>query len=109
MPRPSTAWVGAEALWVTAAGWSSATKRKLGQAFVVTPDRVAQPEEVIHYPRVNVKSSPRGTKKIKWAPQFLKTFLKDLMLWRQSFNWSIIDQQKWVANEVAFVWQQHDL
>ncbi len=50
MPRSSRDWVGAEALWITAAGWSAAAQRRFGKAWVMTTDRIAAPEEVIHYP-----------------------------------------------------------
>lgn len=109
MPRASTSWVGAEALWITVAGWSAAAKRKFGSTWVITSDRIVQPEEVIHYPRININSFSSKGKSLKWIPQFIKTVIKDIRLWQRSLNWSIVTQQPWATEKVAFVWQQHDL
>jgi glycosyltransferase involved in cell wall biosynthesis len=109
MPRSSQAWVGAEALWITVAGWAASAKRKFGHAWVMTSDRSAEPEEVIHYPLVKGTqvSAPKGG--YVWIPSFVKIFLKDVVLWRQSKRWKIDRYQSWSKHNVAFVWQQHDL
>jgi glycosyltransferase involved in cell wall biosynthesis len=111
MPRSSRAWAGAEALWVTAAGWSAATKRKLGRAWVVTTDRIAQPEEVIHYPLGQKSKTGVGKSQAKfnWLPDFFKTVLKDVLQWSRSHDWKVLDQKPWSSDDVVFVWQQHDL
>lgn len=110
MPRSSKAWVGAEAVWITVAGWSASAKRRFKNVWVITSDRIAQPEEVIHYPLVN-KSAYAVKKPIlfKWIPVFIKIFVKDVLLWRQSKKWSIIHQKPWTNEQVAFIWEQHDL
>jgi glycosyltransferase involved in cell wall biosynthesis len=110
MPRSSKAWLGAEALWITVAGWSAAAKRKLGHAWVITSDRIAAPEEVIHYPLVKKEQtvkSPGG--RHKWIPQFFKLVVKDILMWRKSKDWSILSQEVWKQHRIAFVWEQHDL
>jgi len=111
MPRSSGAWVGAEALWITVAGWSLAAKRKWGNAWVITSDRIAQAEEVIHYPLVNPKSSvSRGNSGLKkWIPLFFKTVAKDISLWMKSRDWDVLESKPWSNHKIAFVWQQHDL
>jgi glycosyltransferase involved in cell wall biosynthesis len=111
MPRSSRDWVGAEALWITAAGWSAAAQRRFGKAWVMTTDRIAAPEEVIHYP-LGVKAGAVATNKkgkLPWMPMFFKTFLKDILLWRRSRKWDVAKQAPWRGEKVAFVWQQHDL
>lgn len=109
MPRSSKAWVGAEALWVTAAGWSAAAKRKFGDAWVVTSDRIAPPEDVVHYPLTTMPVDPKKKRRLHWIPDGIATIAKDLLLWRQSRNWNILDEPPWAGETVAFVWQQHDL
>jgi glycosyltransferase involved in cell wall biosynthesis len=110
MPRSSKAWVGAEALWITVAGWSAAAKRKYGNAWVITSDKIAQPADVIHYPLSRDGSYLPARNSLKWIPQFLKILVKDIMLYVQTRNWGVIIRQRpWVDKEVAFVWQQHDL
>ncbi|MFD1003008.1 glycosyltransferase family 4 protein [Ohtaekwangia kribbensis] len=111
MPRSSKAWVGAEALWITVAGWSAAAARKFGNAWVLTSDRVASPEEVIHYPLGEQKPASTSKKKTlgQRVPLFIKTLLKDILLWRKSRQWNINKTFPWSDSGVAFVWQQHDL
>src|SRR5687767_2827497 len=81
MPRSSKAWRGAEALWVTVAGWSAAGKRLLGDAWVVTADTIASPEEILHYPLGGPLKKSAGK---AWIPLLVKTALKDFILWRES-------------------------
>jgi glycosyltransferase involved in cell wall biosynthesis len=110
MPRSSRAWAGAEALWITAAGWSAAAQRRFGKAWVVTTDRIATPQEVLHYPLGKTSAVVSGKKgKWSWMPLFFKTFVKDILLWKQTRNWNVINQKPWSNSDVAFVWQQHDL
>jgi glycosyltransferase involved in cell wall biosynthesis len=111
MPRSSRDWAGAEALWITVAGWAAAAARTLGDAYVLTTDRIAKPEEVIHYPLVSgtVKQGKRG-RLSSWIPQIVITFIKDLLLWRKSrrknnYSYSLPFQ----AESVSFIWEQHDL
>lgn len=109
MPRASWSWEGSEALWITTAGWASAAKRKLGDAVVVTPDRIARPTEVWNYPLLREKEKSVPRKKYGYVPSFFKTLFKDLVIWKNLRNWKL--QQDVYANgeHVAFVWEKHDL
>jgi glycosyltransferase involved in cell wall biosynthesis len=111
MPRNSTAWRGAEALWITAAGWASAAKRLWGNSVVITADRTADPSEVIYYPLGSpVSGSKPSAPKATWLPLFVKTGLKDVLLWRntRSFrNKSLTEISK--EKDIRLVWEQHDL
>jgi hypothetical protein len=51
MPRASTEWAGAAALWITAAGWAGAAERRFGSACVVTPDAIASAAQCLEYTR----------------------------------------------------------
>ena len=109
MPRSSKAWSGSAALWITVAGWASAYERKFGKTWIITTDKIAQPDEVLQYPSSSsVSSLPKGNS-LKWIPQFLKIVIKDIRLYLQTRNWIILERQPWAHDKVAFVWQQHDL
>lgn len=111
MPRSSSDWAGAEALWITVAGWAAAASRTVGDAYVLTTDRIAKPDEVIHYPliRGNVNQGRRG-RLSRWMPLILITFLKDLILWRKSKRESNYSYPlPFNADSIKFIWEQHDL
>ena len=111
MPRSSSDWAGAEALWITVAGWAAAAARTFGDAYVLTTDRIAKPEEVIHYPLKagNIKQGKKG-KLSSYIPLMLITFIKDLLLWRKSRkrnNYSY--PLPFTTQNINFIWEQHDL
>ena len=111
MPRSSRDWAGAEALWITVAGWAAAAARTVGDAYVLTTDRIAKPDEVIHYPLITggIKQGKKG-RLSSWIPLILITFIKDLLLWRKSKKKSNYSYPlPFNAENVNFIWQQHDL
>lgn len=111
MPRTSSAWVGAEAVWITVAGWAAAAKNLLGEAQVVTMDRVASPAEVLDYPtQADYDTNPEMRKRLSaMVPGFIRTMSKDLLQWKNSRDWDIVEEIGVKKEEVAFVWEQHDL
>lgn len=112
MPRNSDAWVGAEAVWITVAGWAAAAKNLLGEAQVVTMDRLASPSEVLDYPiSGQCKNQNNGLREkfVGLIPGMVKTVFKDVLQWKNSKNWDIINRLGYHKGEVAFVWEQHDL
>lgn len=109
MPRSSSDWEGSEALWITAAGWATAAKKRLGNAVVVTSDRIAEPGEVWNYPLLREKETVRVKNKYKYVPSFCKTIIKDLIVWKNLRNWKILQEDSLQTKDVAFVWEKHDL
>ncbi len=112
MPRSSSAWLGAEAMWVSAAGWAEAARRKFGEAVVVTSDRIASPVEVLKYPLPPKQSGFKfafGRKVFSFLPSFFKIFINDLLTWKNSRDWEILAQFNNPEKDVAFVWEKHDL
>lgn len=107
MPRSSTSWRGAEAIWVTVAGWALAAEKVLGEAKVLTTDRVADPIEVWEYP-LSDKEAPVRTSSHRFLPLFLRVFLKDVrqLLRRRSVD---IHEEMLEGKNVRFIWEQHDL
>ena len=113
MPRSSRAWKGAEALWITVAGWTAAAELKWGHALVATTDTVVTANEVLTYP---VGTNPSATVKAgkgwksKIIPTLLITAIKDLKLKRsQPKIWPIEKAIDWSDYNVQFIWEQHDL
>jgi glycosyltransferase involved in cell wall biosynthesis len=108
MPRPSSAWRGSEALWITVAGWSAAASRLLGNAWVLTTDAIVSPETAAQYPVRESKpqtSSARGW----WVPKVLITLAKDIRLWQSRNRKSYTKDVPWKGLSLEFVWEQHDL
>ena len=109
MPRSSNAWRGAEALWITVAGWSAAAKRMFGSAWVVTSDKIVDPETAIHFPGPApspISSKAKGT----WVPMTMKTGMKDILLWTQTRKFRRRGVGgAWNNTSIQFVWEQHDL
>ena len=113
MPRSSKSWKGAEALWITAAGWAAAAEMMWNHSLVGTTDTVVKANEVLSYPVIsNSSSSIKINKgwKSRIIPQILITAIKDWKLNRsQPKIWpfeKVIDSDDY---EVQFIWEQHDL
>ncbi|WP_439881744.1 glycosyltransferase [Pontibacter sp. MBLB2868] len=116
MPRSSSAWNGAEALWITVAGWAAAVEQRYGKAWIATTDKVASTQEVLHYPLVSKGSQNVQSIKQKWYskifPSVLKTAIKDWLLYsKQPVKWPLDFDGEWNKPEmkIKFVWEQHDL
>ena len=109
MPATSKAWVGAEGLWVTVAGWAEAAKRRLGNSVVVTQDRIAAADEVLDYPLVSKNEKHQNSRRFAGIPSIIKIVYKDIIEWKQSWNWKIFASLDYQKEEVAFVWEKHDL
>jgi glycosyltransferase involved in cell wall biosynthesis len=108
MPRSSKEWLGAPAMWVTAAGWASAAQRRFGSAWVTTPDAIAGPADVLGYtePRPATVSNAQRLR----LPVALGVALKDAR--QASRAWQFRDAgepAEWRRGNLAFVWQHHDL
>jgi glycosyltransferase involved in cell wall biosynthesis len=106
MPRSSSAWNGAEALWITVAGWAAAAEHRFGTSWIITSDRISTPNEVASFPLGGKKVSQSKGKAI--VPRMLKTLVKDFLLWRKR-NRKSYENAPWHDKKVLFVWEQHDL
>jgi glycosyltransferase involved in cell wall biosynthesis len=107
MPRSGNEWPGADALWVTASGWAAAARRRYGAAWVVTPDAISTPEEVLEFTGV---SSPMSRTRPSWVPPVVTTAVKDARLFIRSRRLRDVGERlPWSDAEVRLVWQHHDL
>jgi glycosyltransferase involved in cell wall biosynthesis len=107
MPRASTAWSSAAALWITAAGWASAMRERFGAAWVVTADAVVTPDLALEY--TQPRPSQRRSRFSSLVPVELKTARSDLALLRRSLKYRALEDGPWNDYTVRLVWQQHDL
>lgn len=108
MPRASSSWEGSEALWITAAGWASAAKKKFGNVLVITPDRIASPTEVYNYPLLPKNQKTVKKKRFGLVPVFLRIFINDLLIWKNLRNWKTLKSFDRGKN-FSFIWEKHDL
>lgn len=111
MPRSSRDWQGAEGLWITTAGWAAAGERKFGEAYVLTTDRAAKPDEVVKYPlgKGEEKVISPYKKIAKFFPKEIITLVNDIFLWRtsrRSENFQFPFPRG--NNKMVLVWEQHD-
>jgi glycosyltransferase involved in cell wall biosynthesis len=118
MPRASDAWASAAAMWVTAAGWAAAGRRRFGAGWVVTPDGIAHPEEALSFtktarPGLPPSPTPASTARSPvraWIPQPVVTAAKDARSFARARRYMRhLPAGPWQPDEVAFVWQHHDL
>ncbi len=110
MSMPARTQAGPVAVWITAAGWASAAQQALGQAWLVTPAGLLEPEEaraIASAPTVKDRSARSG---LRWLPATLKTLLKDVRSAKDAYSLMSMGMNgPWERCDVRFVWQRHDL
>ncbi len=104
MPRASTAWPTAQALWITARGWAEAALAHFGAAWIVTPDGTWRPEEI---PRLPAAARSRG--RTLPVPGVVRTAVKDLRLWHRQSAFTVDADGPWSQYVLSLVWEHHDL
>jgi len=110
MPRSSKSWRGAEALWITVAGWAVAAQHFFGNSVVATSDGIYKPDEVLYFPlrTNNDKKGARSWHRI--IPEFIITAYKDWKLYHTKPHiWPIENTLQSYQGHIKFVWEQHDL
>jgi glycosyltransferase involved in cell wall biosynthesis len=106
MPRKSTEWADAPAMWITVAGWADAARKQLGHAWVVTRDGVYTPDDVLTFTRPRLISRSTGA---TGGSVLLRTAAKDALRAREARRQRDVGEQPdWAGADLAFVWQHHD-
>jgi glycosyltransferase involved in cell wall biosynthesis len=107
MPRTTREWSSASGVWIAAASWAAAARRRYGAARVITPDGMWSPEQILEQiaPRVHKNSSTV----VRHTPVIAKTLAKDIRRYRKASRYHIGDGDAWDDVELQFVWQHHDL
>jgi glycosyltransferase involved in cell wall biosynthesis len=110
MPRRSTEWADAPGIWITAAGWAEAARRRFGHAWVVTRDCVAIPDETVAFTRPRPKVTTSGSRRRIPAPVVVRTGVKDVVRMRTARRLDDVGEQpEWNDVDLRLVWQHHDL
>jgi glycosyltransferase involved in cell wall biosynthesis len=109
LPNTTTGQQGPVAAWLSTAGWASAVRRVLGDAWIVTPDGPIDPDEARRrgsHPRLSGSRSARWRRSI---PTVVKTAAKDGRRWMRSRRFRVDRDGPWREADVRFVWQRHEL
>lgn len=110
MPTPATGATGPVAVWITAAGWAEAARRRWGRAWLVTPEGVLSPEEaraLATRPKPPVAPRSGWRRRIPTVVGTAKKDLRDLVrAWR--FR-KAAARGPWTERRPAFVVQHHEV
>jgi len=110
MPTPATGATGPVAVWLTAAGWAEAARRRWGQAWLVTPEGTFGPEEaraLATAPRPPARPRQGWRRRVPALLGTAKKDLRDLLrAWR--FRDAALDGP-WASARLAFVVQHHEI
>jgi glycosyltransferase involved in cell wall biosynthesis len=107
MPRHTNEWASAKGVWIAAAGWAAAARRRYGHGWVATPDGVFDPDEVLR--RTASVAIPQRSSMTRRSPEVAKTFVKDVRRWRIATRYRVEDDPTLRDARIEFVWQHHDL
>lgn len=94
---------------MSTAGWASAARRVLGEAWIAGPSGIVAPEVLRSHgsnPALTAAGAPRWRRALHPA---VKTAIKDLRQWRRARSFRIEATGPWFGSDLAFVWQRHDL
>ena len=109
LPSTTAGQQGPVAAWLSTAGWASAVRRVLGEAWIVTPEGPVDPDEARwrgSHPRLSGVSASRWRRRV---PTLAKTAAKDARWWLRSRQFHIDGDGPWRAADIRFVWQRHEL
>jgi glycosyltransferase involved in cell wall biosynthesis len=109
LPNTTVGQQGPVAAWLSTAGWASAMRRVLGDAWIETPEGSVEPDEArlrgSHPQLSGVRASPWRRR----VPTVVKTAAKDVRRWRRGRQFRVDPEGPWRAADVRFVWQRHEL
>jgi glycosyltransferase involved in cell wall biosynthesis len=110
MPSPSAGQSGPVAVWITAAGWAEAARKRCGHAWVLTPNGICSPKEASE---LATRPSLAPAKRRRWrrfVPVTLRTAVKDVLQIPKArrYRSAAMQHGPWNEHDLAFVWQRHD-
>jgi glycosyltransferase involved in cell wall biosynthesis len=109
LPSTTSGQQGPVASWVSTAGWTRAARRVLGNAWIVTPAGLVDPDEArrrASHPRLSTVATPSWRRRM---PTPAKIAAKDVRQWRRARRFQLDPNGPWSGEQVRFVWQRHDL
>ncbi|MFM7224488.1 MAG: glycosyltransferase, partial [Actinomycetota bacterium] len=107
LPTVTAGQQGPVAAWVSTAGWAGAFARRLGESWIVTPEGPVTAAEA----RRRASLPALGTTAVRHrrVPTVVKTAVKDLRDHRRATAFRVPTIGPWSEDDVAFVWQRHEL
>lgn len=109
LSTPTAGARGPVAAWISTAGWASATRRVLGQAWITTPSGVHDPDEARTRGSVPVGAGGVGELPRALVPTVVKTLARDVRRWQVGRRFAVDADGPWRDTPVRFVWQRHEL
>lgn len=112
LPTTTVGQLGPVAGWISTSGWAAAAERQLGHAWIVTRHGILTVAEVRRRASAVSRPAPTGDRRIRRAmPAVVKTAVKDLREARRARGFRIDPAGPWTeaVDELAFVWQRHEL
>jgi glycosyltransferase involved in cell wall biosynthesis len=100
---------GPVAAWVSAAGWAAALRNLLGRVWVVTPEGPLEPDELRRRASAATLTSSSQPRWHSWVPVVANTARKDVREWRRAQAFQVDPAGPWLDDDVACVWQRHEL
>lgn len=100
---------GPVAALVSTAGWATAARRVLGQAWIATPSGVLDPDEARRTGSAAHLTSRTAPAWPRLVPVTAKVAVKDARQWRRGRRATIAPVGPWSGLDVAFVWQRHEM
>jgi glycosyltransferase involved in cell wall biosynthesis len=101
---------GPLAVWVIAAGWAAAARRRYGEAWLLTPQGAVSPDEAreLAASPSPPREGPRGFR--RHVPQLVKTAIADVrhIAKERRFRRTAFDGP-WASRRLGFIWQRHEL
>ncbi len=109
LPTSTSGQLGPVAAWTSAAGWASAVRRVLGDAWLVTIHGIVDPHDARRRGSAPALSSGSTAAWHRGVPVVVKTAIKDARQWQRARRFSVDPAGPWQGHDVAFVWQRHEL
>ncbi len=109
LPTSTEGQLGPVAAWMSAAGWASAVKRVVGEAWLVTTAGLVDPDEARRQGSRPALSPSSASTWHRRVPTPVKTALKDVRQRQRAHAFSVDPNGPWQGHDIAFVWQRHEL
>lgn len=110
LPTTTEGQQGPVAALLSTAGWLSACRRVLGDAWLATPGGVLEPEDARRLASATDLTPPDGRSVLtRVLPTVAMTALKDARQLLRGGAFRIDDDGPWQGRHLEFVWQRHEL
>jgi glycosyltransferase involved in cell wall biosynthesis len=110
VPTASDGQRGPLAVWVIAAGWAAAARKRYGEAWLLTPQGVLTAEEARGLAARPVPAREESGGLRRHVPALAKTAIRDArhVAKERRFRRTAFDGP-WASRRLGFIWQRHEL